>query len=339
MRVHEHVGINEAARDHGRPLATAASNPWAARPTALQRDRRTGCPPARVPPGPHDPRMRQAHLVRSPTATLPAPRSTARVCARDPRRCISACGPCVTRCTTSLPGIEIRTYSECVTTMCNVPCSSSLHELRCEGQDVAAYLIAGAGGMLGTALRGVIAERGEHLVAPSETAFDVTDADAVASVVADFVAGLEPGERGVLINAAAYTNVERAEDEPELAYRVNEHGAGALAAAARDMGLGFIHVSTDFVFDGDKAGAYTEDDAVHPLSVYGASKLAGERAVDAAHRDALTVRTAWVFGAAGANFPLKVLSAARERGALSVVTDEIGSPTYTVDLARGILGL
>ncbi|MHB1136715.1 MAG: dTDP-4-dehydrorhamnose reductase [Coriobacteriia bacterium] len=202
-----------------------------------------------------------------------------------------------------------------------------------------AYLIAGASGMLGTALQRVCAERGLRLEAPAERGFDITDEVAVEGVVGAFAASLGAGERGMLVNAAAYTNVERAEDDPETAYRVNEHGARVLAEAARDADFGFVHVSTDFVFDGTKHGPYTEADEPNPLSVYGASKLAGERAVTAACPDALIVRTAWVFGENGVNFPTKILSLARERETLSVVTDEIGSPTYTIDLARGILGL
>lgn len=200
-------------------------------------------------------------------------------------------------------------------------------------------LIAGAGGMLGTALQRVLAERGQRFVAPPEACFDITAAAAVRAQVAAFVRGLAGEERGFLLNAAAYTDVERAEDDPEAAYRVNRDGARILAEAARDAGLGFVHVSTDFVFDGSKDGAYVETDAPHPLSVYGASKLAGELAVSEADGDALIVRTAWVFGPAGANFAVKILAAARERGALTVVDDQIGSPTYTIDLARGILGL
>ncbi len=203
----------------------------------------------------------------------------------------------------------------------------------------AAYLIAGAGGMLGTALQRAIAERGERCFAPAEDEFDITDIGAVTRTIFAFTSTLAPEEAPVLINAAAYTNVERAEDEPERAYAVNEHGARILATIAKVTDLRLVHVSTDFVFDGRKDGAYAEDDPVDPLSVYGASKLAGERAVTWENEDALTVRTAWVFGANGANFPVKILAAARERGALSVVTDETGSPTYTVDLARGILGL
>lgn len=202
-----------------------------------------------------------------------------------------------------------------------------------------AYLIAGSGGMLGTALQARIADRGERCVAPAERDLDITDPEAVEQAVSSFATGLTQGERGVLVNAAAYTNVERAEDDVQTAYLVNETGAAYLAKAACRHGLRFVHVSTDFVFDGTKAGAYFETDEAGPLSVYGASKLAGERAVADACPDAITVRTAWVFGPGGVNFPVKIASAARERGALTVVDDEMGSPTYTFDLADGILGL
>ena len=155
-----------------------------------------------------------------------------------------------------------------------------------------AYLIAGASGMLGTALQRVLTERGDRFMAPAESDFDITDEKAVALCVADFLEALRPGERGVLVNAAAYTNVERAEDDEATAYRVNELGARLLAEAARRTGLAFAHVSTDFVFDGTKVGAYAETDAANPLSVYGASKLAGEVAVLEADPRALIVRTA-----------------------------------------------
>ncbi|MDH4138942.1 MAG: dTDP-4-dehydrorhamnose reductase, partial [Coriobacteriia bacterium] len=143
----------------------------------------------------------------------------------------------------------------------------------------------------------------------------------------------------VLANAAAHTNVEGAEDDPEVAYLVNERGAQSVALAAATHDLTLVHVSTDFVFDGTKASPYTEEDEPNPLSIYGASKLAGERAVKDVCPAALIVRTAWVFGENGRNFPVKILEVAREKGSVSVVEDEIGSPTYTVDLARGILGL
>ncbi|MFA5844406.1 MAG: dTDP-4-dehydrorhamnose reductase [Coriobacteriia bacterium] len=202
-----------------------------------------------------------------------------------------------------------------------------------------AWLIAGAGGMLGTALQRVLVARGERLEAPPEGSFDITDEGVVARVVHGFAAGLEPGTEGVLVNAAAYTDVERAEDEPEVAQLVNGRAPRLLAEVARDAGLRFVHVSTDFVFDGTKSGAYTEEDAPNPLSVYGRSKLDGERGVLEADSDALVARAAWAFGPAGVNFPVKILAAARTRPALKVVTDEVGSPTYTLDLAAGIVGL
>lgn len=199
-----------------------------------------------------------------------------------------------------------------------------------------ALLIAGAGGMLGTALQRVAAERAVAVVAPPEAGFDITSADAVEHVTVAFAAA-HPG--GVLVNAAAYTNVERAEEDADRAYLVNDAGAANLAAAAASAGLRFVHVSTDFVFDGTKDGAYVEDDEPNPLSVYGASKLAGERSVAAADPGALIVRTAWVFGPAGANFPTKILERAASAESLMVVNDEVGSPTYTIDLACGILDL
>jgi dTDP-4-dehydrorhamnose reductase len=205
--------------------------------------------------------------------------------------------------------------------------------------DSLAVLVAGASGMLGTALQEVLGKLGMRCAAPAEAEFDITSPPAIREAVRGFSASLRDGERGVLVNAAAYTNVERAEDDRELAFLVNETGAANLARAARDADLAFVHVSTDFVFDGTKSGAYDETDQPNPVSVYGASKLAGERAVFYEMPDALVVRTAWVFAPVGANFPLKIVAAARERGSLSVVTDEVGSPTYTVDLARGILGL
>lgn len=202
-----------------------------------------------------------------------------------------------------------------------------------------AYLVMGSGGMLGTALQWVARERARDCLALPQSALDITDQSAVERAVALFGDSLGRGVEGVVVNAAAYTDVEGAEDDAATAYEVNEQGARNLARAARAADLRFVHVSTDFVFDGTCSHPYREDDAPNPLSVYGASKLAGEWAVAAAYPAAIVVRTAWVFGAGGNNFPLKVLHAARTRGELSVVDDETGSPTYTRDLASGILAL
>jgi dTDP-4-dehydrorhamnose reductase len=199
------------------------------------------------------------------------------------------------------------------------------------------FLIAGAGGMLGSALVEAIAERGGEAVAPPEAAFDITDPDIVAHIVREFAEASDAP--GVLLNAAAYTNVEGAEDEPDLAYLVNETGPRLLAEAAAASGVRFVHVSTDFVFDGEKGAPYVETNEPNPLSVYGASKLAGERAVLAADPDALVVRTAWSYYERGVNFPRKILELAARLDEFKVVTDERGSPTYIPDLARGIIAL
>lgn len=196
-------------------------------------------------------------------------------------------------------------------------------------------LIAGSNGMLGTALKRVAARLDIKVVSPPEDGFDITDESQVRLIVGRFA--LEGG--GVFINAAAYTDVESAEDHARKAFEVNAEAPGLLARIAYDAQLPFVHVSTDFVFDGEKNGPYVETDAPHPLSVYGASKLAGEKAVAEENPEALIVRTAWVFGPNGNNFPTKILEAASKRPEIKVVTDEIGSPTYTIDLACGILGL
>jgi dTDP-4-dehydrorhamnose reductase len=220
-------------------------------------------------------------------------------------------------------------------------------------------LIVGAGGMLGTALTRAAELRGYVPRAYTEAQLDVTDRLAVLKAVARLAAeSARTGARSAVVNAAAYTDVEKAEDEAERAYLVNDRAAGWLAAAARDEGLAFVHVSTDFVFDGTKSEAYVETDEPRPLSVYGASKLAGERTVLSAHPEALVVRTAWTYGPGGTSFPVKILQRARaamgdtEVGSpgtplrddltapvLRVVADEVGSPTYSVDLADGLLAL
>jgi dTDP-4-dehydrorhamnose reductase len=141
----------------------------------------------------------------------------------------------------------------------------------------------------------------------------------------------------VVVNAAAYTAVDRAESEKERAFAVNAAGAGAVAAAAAALGLPVIQISTDYVFDGSKATPYVETDATAPLSVYGASKLAGEQAVAAANPKHAILRTAWVYSAGGANFLLSMLRLARERPMLRIVDDQHGSPTHAADIAAGIV--
>jgi len=213
-------------------------------------------------------------------------------------------------------------------------------------------LIVGAGGMLGTALTQVAGSQGYALLAYARAELDITDRPATRAAVADFAKLIARARvRGVVVNTAAYTDVEKAEDEAERAYLVNEH-------AARDEGLALVHLSTDFVFDGFKAGAYREGDEPHPINVYGASKRAGELAVFSSHPAPLVVRAAWSYGVGRTNFPAKILQRAQAAmsgangaptagtfgakvptPALRVVADEVGSPTYTVDLANGLLAL
>jgi dTDP-4-dehydrorhamnose reductase len=141
----------------------------------------------------------------------------------------------------------------------------------------------------------------------------------------------------VVVNAAAYTAVDRAESEPEAAFAVNRDGAARLASAAEAAGVPFLHLSTDYVFDGTKATPYREDDPTAPLGVYGRSKYEGEAAVLAASSRAYVFRTAWVYGATGANFLLTMLRLAASRPGLRVVDDQTGNPTAADDIADALL--
>jgi dTDP-4-dehydrorhamnose reductase len=137
----------------------------------------------------------------------------------------------------------------------------------------------------------------------------------------------------VIINAAAYTAVDKAESEPDLAMAVNNHAVGILAGEAKKLGALFVHYSTDYVFDGSKAAPYTEDDPPNPLSVYGRTKLAGERAIQATDCRHLIFRTSWVYAARGGNFPKTILRLAQERNEMKVVADQVGAPTAAAFIA------
>jgi len=143
----------------------------------------------------------------------------------------------------------------------------------------------------------------------------------------------------IVINAAAYTAVDQAEDEPERAYRINADAAGEIAAAAATAGAAVIQLSTDYVFDGQGEGPYREDAPVNPLGVYGRSKLAGEEQVRAANPKHAIVRTAWVYSPFGRNFVRSIMAAAAVRDRLTVVDDQRGSPTSALDLADGLLAM
>jgi dTDP-4-dehydrorhamnose reductase len=192
-------------------------------------------------------------------------------------------------------------------------------------------LIAGAAGQLGRALQAT-APAGTEIVAPPEAEFDILDAARVRAVLAETRPDL-------VVNAAAYTAVDRAESDADTAEAVNGTAAGTLAAAAAEVGARFAHVSTDFVFDGRTPDPISPDSEPAPLSVYGATKLSGERQVAAAHPSPLILRTAWVYAARGSNFVHTMLRLMRERPEVRVVSDQVGTPTHADSLARAIWAL
>lgn len=171
---------------------------------------------------------------------------------------------------------------------------------------------------------------GVEVAAIGRPELDLLDAASIARVIA-------AARPDVVVSAAAYTAVDRAEDEPDLAHAVNAVGAGHVAEASAQMGAPVIHLSTDYVFDGTGDEPHAEDDATAPLGVYGASKLAGEREVAAANRRHLILRTAWLYSPFGTNFVRTMLRLASERDEISVVADQWGNPTSALDLADGIL--
>jgi dTDP-4-dehydrorhamnose reductase len=187
-------------------------------------------------------------------------------------------------------------------------------------------LLTGAQGQLGTDLLPLLRQQGE-VIAVGRADCDLSSVDAIRKLVRE----VRPS---VIVNPAAYTAVNEAEVQSDLAFAINGTAAGTLAQEARKLDAMFIHYSTDYVFDGSKQGAYTEIDEVGPLNVYGASKLAGERAVAAAGGRFLVLRTSWVYGANGQNFLLTIRRLAREREELKVVDDQVGSPTSSIQIAR-----
>lgn len=204
---------------------------------------------------------------------------------------------------------------------------------------MSAWLVTGCHGQLGSALVSQLEAQGHVVYANDVDTLDVADAGAVRA----FLAGCEPRPE-VVVNAAAFTHVDRCEREPEAAARANEQAPAVLARACREISARLVHVSTDYVFPGDGTVPYKEGDPTGPRSVYGRTKLAGEQAVLAASDAFLVVRTSWVFGK-GRNFLVAMLAQAAERrsgtasGPLRVVDDQRGRPTYAVDLAAGIRGL
>jgi dTDP-4-dehydrorhamnose reductase len=201
-------------------------------------------------------------------------------------------------------------------------------------------LITGAAGMLGTDARRIFTEQGHHVL-PTDVGpaavngivpLDITDVPAVRTLFHE----LQPE---LVFHGAAYTNVDGCERDPDTAYKVNALGSWAVASAAEEVGAALVAISTDFVFDGTKQSPYTEFDAPNPISRYGASKLTGENLARAACRRCYVVRTSWLYGVHGKNFPYTVINLAKTKPELPIVADQFGTPTYTVDLVKAIIGI
>lgn len=191
------------------------------------------------------------------------------------------------------------------------------------------YLITGAAGMLGRDLQDALS--GRDVTALARTDLDITDAAAVAAAVDGF---------DVVINSAAYTKVDDAESHEDDAYAVNARGPAVLATAAVQAGAKLVHVSTDYVFDGTGTAPYAEDAPLAPIGAYGRTKAAGEEAIRSiAPHSSYIVRGAWLYGAHGPNFAKTMIRLAGSHDTVSVVTDQIGQPTWTGDMARQIVAM
>lgn len=190
-------------------------------------------------------------------------------------------------------------------------------------------LVTGRSGQVVTALAR-LSDAAVEIVTAGRPKLDLARPQTIAVAIA-------AARPDIVVNAAAYTAVDKAESGRDLVFAVNAAGAGAVAEAAAGIGVPVIQISTDYVFDGGKADPYVETDPTGPLSVYGASKLAGEQAVAAANPCHAILRTSWVYSSSGANFLLSMLRLARARPVLRVVDDQHGSPTHAADIAAGIV--
>ncbi len=190
--------------------------------------------------------------------------------------------------------------------------------------------ILGGKGMLGSDLAPACGQQRFDPVILDLPEFDITNADQVRQAVSD---------AEMIVNCAAYTNVDGAESESELAHRINAEAVGRLAVIARDAGKWLLHISTDFVFDGRSNTPYTETDPAHPINEYGKSKLAGERLLAETGCRHCIVRVEWTYGLAGNNFVTKLMQRARTGNALKVVDDQVGSPTATTEVSKAVCEL
>lgn len=192
-------------------------------------------------------------------------------------------------------------------------------------------LVTGCNGQVGHCLVNQLTDNVE-LLAVDRAELDITDHGAVFDTVTVF-------KPNFIINAAAHTAVDKAEEEVDLSYAINRDGPRYLAEAAESVGATILHISTDYVFPGNKKGEYAEDDETDPLGIYGKSKRAGEIALAEANYRHIILRTAWVFGEHGNNFVKTMLRLGKERDALSIVGDQFGGPTYAGDIARALINI
>ena len=189
-------------------------------------------------------------------------------------------------------------------------------------------LITGSNGMLGHDLIEVLKDNHELILTTSKT-LDITNKNQVFEVICE-------AEPDVVINSAAYTDVDGCEENHDLAYAVNGEGVKNLALACKEVDCALVHISTDYIFNGKNDRPWVEDDEIGPISVYGKSKLKGEEAILDILDQYFIVRTAWLYGINGKNFPKTMLELAKNHSEITVVYDEVGTPTYTPDLACGI---
>jgi len=191
-------------------------------------------------------------------------------------------------------------------------------------------MVTGAQGQVGSALAQLGNELGLDLIALGRTELDITDSESISE-------SFEKHRPDLLINAAAYTAVDRAECEAELAYEINEMATALLAYACAASDIPMLHISTDYVFDGSKGGAYTEDDPVNPLSVYAKSKEAGECVLRELVDRHIILRTSWLFGVHGNNFVKTIVRKAKDSACLNVVCDQYGGPTSARSISQALL--
>jgi dTDP-4-dehydrorhamnose reductase len=190
-------------------------------------------------------------------------------------------------------------------------------------------LVTGAKGMLGTDLVCILEEKNHEVFATDIEELDITQLDSLNKMTED----ISPD---VIINCAAYTDVDNAEEEPEKAFLINGIGVRNLALVCKKLDIDLCHISTDYVFDGTKENPYTPDDLPNPINTYGKSKLAGENYIQEIWNKFYIIRTSWLYGKYGKNFVYTILNLAKKQKELRVVNDQIGSPTWTVTLSKAI---